>query len=126
MGWFVMRPPRSSIKGAACCWVLHPEEQPAEDWKRQEGMSSHMAVANKEQPAVVRRTKIRFWEDGPSTHYALRMPNVTTKGINVHSHHRSTAGNERVTASAVTVSGLSPCGAGLRDGVFHLPPRYQQ
>ncbi|POI28639.1 hypothetical protein CIB84_007613 [Bambusicola thoracicus] len=42
-------------------------------------MSSHMAFANKEQPTVVRWTKIRFWEDGPSTQYALQMPDVTTK-----------------------------------------------
>ena len=79
-----------------------------------------MAVAIKEQPAVMRRTKIRFWEDGLATQCALRMSDVTTKGTSVHSNH-SAAGSEQAT-----LLGLSLCGAGVRDGAFHLPPCYQQ
>lgn len=47
------------------CHIL--EELLANDWKHLEGMSSHVAVANKEQHACVMRTKMSWWEDGPAT-----------------------------------------------------------
>ncbi|XP_032297514.1 coiled-coil domain-containing protein 81-like [Coturnix japonica] len=59
------------------CHIL--EELLADDWKHLEGVSSHMAAANKEQPARVMRTKLSWWEDGPATGCASRSPYGTTK-----------------------------------------------
>ncbi|XP_065586451.1 coiled-coil domain-containing protein 81-like [Cyrtonyx montezumae] len=80
-------------------------------------MSSPKAVANAEQPACVKRTEIKFWEDGPRTERDYRMPEVTAKGTHVH---RGTTGaelppsphSERARASTGTSMELSLCGAG--------------
>ncbi|XP_021237620.1 coiled-coil domain-containing protein 81-like isoform X2 [Numida meleagris] len=42
-------------------------------------MSSHTAVASAEHPAGMKRTKINFWKDGPTTERDYKMPEVTAK-----------------------------------------------
>ncbi|KAK4806392.1 hypothetical protein QYF61_016242 [Mycteria americana] len=49
-------------------------------------MSSHMAVATKEQPASMRRTKMDFWN---GMEHTFMMPSITSKGTGIHRHHRS-------------------------------------
>ena len=86
-------------------------------------MSSHVAVATKEQPASTRQTKMDFWDGMELT---FMMPSITAKGKGIHSHHRSTVMTDSGSAawarlSAAAVSGLSPSGAGDCNDTLHLP-----
>lgn len=111
------------LHGGGCCIL---KELLADDWKHLEGISSHMAGANKERSARVMRTKINFWEDGPAMERASRSPDVTAKGTGIHSHHRALMrpgpGSEWARASTRTASGLSLFGARDSGDPFHLPP----
>jgi len=114
--------PHRVMKGAGGRRVLHTGEAS----RGRTRLSSHMAVATKEQPVSVRETKMSFWD---GMEHTFMMPSITAKGTGIHCDHRSLVMADSCSiawarVSTAAISGLSPSGAGDSNDTLHLPMRH--
>lgn len=115
--------PRRATKGAAGTVGPAPWRSVR---RTKAGMSSHRAVATKEQPSGVRRTKMDFWD---GMEHAFMMPSITAKGTGIHSHRGSAYRTNScsvvwVRLGTAAISGVFPSGAGDVNDTLHVAMRH--